>query len=67
MARTLRKNLPTPLLDPAETNTHIGFLGCIHLISERILYCINGLVDTGYIQSKIPRSESDHLLFAGLE
>ena len=49
--------LPTPpLLGPAETNTHIGFLGCIHLISEWILYCINGLGDTGYIQSKIPRS-----------
>ena len=31
--------LPTPLLGPAETNTHIGFLGCIHLISEWILYC----------------------------
>ena len=27
---------------------------------------INGLVDTAYIQSKIPRSESDHLLLAGL-
>ena len=50
--------LSTPLLGPAETNTHIGFLGCIHLISEWILYCnINSLVDTGCIQSKIPRSE----------
>ena len=25
--------VPMPLLGPVETYTHIGFLGCIHLIS----------------------------------